>query len=272
VASRNTNTFDFVEQHWLAVRFDEATNHIFICRAESVLGSQLARMMENRKVVPEYFGLGLEIAGKEVREFGPDLRHWHYFHYGGKGGGDRKEYLTELDPKVFKLATEVLASAAKTEAGAELLRVKVYLTSPSTLFERQRERTFWFGSLIAVSIAAALIGLAAAWSAFHRQQQLSAMKSNFVSSVSHELRAPIASIRLMAESLERGKISEPVKQHEYFRFIVQECRRLSSLIENVLDFSRMRKAYGWNWKHRTSNIEHPTSNAPWMGARSSRRS
>src|SRR5882757_2759454 len=72
------------------------------------------------------------------------------------------------------------------------------------------------------------------------------MKSNFVSSVSHELRAPIASVRLMAEGLERGKIQDPAKQNEYFRFIVQECRRLSSLIENVLDFSRIeqgRKQY-----------------------------
>jgi signal transduction histidine kinase len=50
----------------------------------------------------------------------------------------------------------------------------------------------------------------------------------------------------MAESLERGKIPEAPKQREYFRFIVQECRRLSSLIENVLDFSRIeqgRKQY-----------------------------
>jgi signal transduction histidine kinase len=42
----------------------------------------------------------------------------------------------------------------------------------------------------------------------------------------------------MAENLEREKIPEPQKQKEYFGFIVQECRRLSALIENVLDFSR----------------------------------
>src|SRR5262245_45378938 len=50
----------------------------------------------------------------------------------------------------------------------------------------------------------------------------------------------------MAESLERGKVAEPAKQNEYFRFITQECRRLSSLIENVLDFARIeqgRKQY-----------------------------
>src|SRR5205807_6683758 len=65
-------------------------------------------------------------------------------------------------------------------------------------------------------------------------------------SVSHELRAPIASVRLLAESLERGTVQETGKQKEYFRFIGQECRRLSALIENVLDFSRIeqgRKQY-----------------------------
>ena len=97
-----------------------------------------------------------------------------------------------------------------------------------------------------LSALAAVIGLITAYRAFRREQQLGEMKSNFVSSVSHELRAPIASVRLMAENLERGKIPEPAKQNEYFRFIVQECRRLSSLIENVLDFSRIeqgRKQY-----------------------------
>jgi signal transduction histidine kinase len=124
--------------------------------------------------------------------------------------------------------------------------MQIRLTDRGLLYAQQRQLQFIFGALIAVSALAALIGFVAAYRAFRREQQLGEMKSNFVSSVSHELRAPIASVRLMAENLERGKISEPAKQNEYFRFIVQECRRLSSLIENVLDFSRIeqgRKQY-----------------------------
>ncbi|MDB6121652.1 MAG: Histidine kinase [Pedosphaera sp.] len=126
------------------------------------------------------------------------------------------------------------------------LAVQVLLDKPVLLYARQRMRTLWLSSLIGVAALAALIGFFAARRAFQRQLYLSEMKSNFVSSVSHELRAPIASVRLMAEGLERGKIQAPEKQNEYFRFIVQECRRLSSLIENVLDFSRIeqgRKQY-----------------------------
>src|SRR5207244_204299 len=119
-------------------------------------------------------------------------------------------------------------------------------TSPCDLFRRQRTRTFWIGSVIGASFLAALAGLFAAARSFSRQQQLAEMKTNFVSSVSHELRAPIASVRLLAESLERGNVSESTKQNQYYRFIGQECRRLSALIENVLDFSRIeqgRKQY-----------------------------
>ena len=86
----------------------------------------------------------------------------------------------------------VLASANRIEAGSELLKVSVYLTSPSTLFYRQRIRVGWFASLILAATVAACIGLTAAWRSFQRQLRLSELKSNFVSSVSHELRAPIA--------------------------------------------------------------------------------
>jgi signal transduction histidine kinase len=124
--------------------------------------------------------------------------------------------------------------------------VRVLLASPDIFYARLRQRQLLFGVMIVLSAVAALIGLIAAHRAFRRQLQLNEMKSNFVSSVSHELRAPIASVRLMAENLEGGKIPEPEKQKEYFSFIVQECRRLSSLVENVLDFSRIeqgRKQY-----------------------------
>ncbi len=84
--------------------------------------------------------------------------------------------------------------------------------------------------------------------AFLKQQAVNRMKSNFVSSISHELRAPIASIRLMAERLRAGKVDEKEKRREYFDFIEQGSRRLATLVENVLDFSRIedgRKTYNF---------------------------
>jgi signal transduction histidine kinase len=210
----------------------------FLCRTEAEMSRALFSLVEGQ--VPGYFGIGIEMAGKRLRGATPDLRLWRelgFFEGGGSKG--RNIYLPTT-------ATNVLASAIYSENGSDLLKVSVYLTSPAKLFRRQSDRTFWFGSLVGISTLAAFVGLFSAWRAFNRQQELAEMKSNFVSSVSHELRAPIASVRLMAESLERGKIAEAPKQQGYFRFIGQECRRLSSLIENVLDFSRIeqgRKQY-----------------------------
>ena len=225
------------------IETDQAkTNFWLAFRDESNLGNWLSSRLENEWRIPDYFGIGVEVAGKRIAAFAPDLRVWHYVSWANphsEGGGLKKEYSTNI-------ASVVMAAAVKTENGAETMKVNVYLTGPDALYQRQRARAFWFGALIVVSTAAALIGLTMAWRAFRRQLQLSEMKSNFVSSVSHELRAPIASVRLMAENLARGKIQEPQKQREYFAFIVQECRRLTSLIENVLDFSRIeqgRKQY-----------------------------
>ncbi len=232
----------FEDSAWLAfgVR-DSASNHWFVCRPESELGYQLSTLVSGTRGIPDYFGVGIELGGKQLTSSAWDLRVWHMAHYmGGKGmGQDAKAYTGQL-------STDVLAAAAPLDAPPDSLRVKIYLTSPSALYHRQETRNFWFGALIAASAVAAFIGWLAAWRAFHRQQELATLKSNFVSSVSHELRAPLASVRLMAESLERGKVADAPRQHEYFGFIVQECRRLSALIENVLDFSRIeqgRKEY-----------------------------
>ena len=68
---------------------------------------------------------------------------------------------------------------------------------------------------------------------------LAKLKSDFVSNVSHELRTPLALIRLYAETLELGRLSNPGKNQEYYEIIRKESERLTSLINNILDFSRI---------------------------------
>jgi len=72
-----------------------------------------------------------------------------------------------------------------------------------------------------------------------RELALAKLKSDFVSNVSHELRTPLALIRLYAETLELGRISIPGKRQEYYEIIRKESERLTSLINNILDFSRI---------------------------------
>ncbi|MEE8607406.1 MAG: HAMP domain-containing sensor histidine kinase [Nitrospiraceae bacterium] len=72
-----------------------------------------------------------------------------------------------------------------------------------------------------------------------REMALAKLKSDFVSNVSHELRTPLALIRLYAETLEMGRLRSPEKHQEYFSIIRKESERLTALINNILDFSRI---------------------------------
>lgn len=199
--------------------------------------------------LPPYFGFAVELEGKPV-----------VYVADGKIIKPPPAPVKPLATGIFQLSQpgvmllETPASEKPPKFGPEFetfpshprFTLRIDLADRGQLFAAYRQRLWLFGGLIGVSVLAALVGVLMAGRAFLREQRLNTMKSNFVSSVSHELRAPIASVRLLAESLERGKISEPQKQNEYFRFIGQECRRLSALIENVLDFSRIeqgRKQY-----------------------------
>jgi signal transduction histidine kinase len=93
--------------------------------------------------------------------------------------------------------------------------------------------------LIGVAIALLLAGLILAIRATAREMKLVEAKTTFVSNVSHELKTPLSLIRLFAETLELGRVRNPEEAHEYYRIINRESRRLTRLINNILDFSRI---------------------------------
>jgi signal transduction histidine kinase len=82
-------------------------------------------------------------------------------------------------------------------------------------------------------------GMIFAYRNVSRELALAKLKSDFVSNVSHELRTPLSLIRLYAETLELGRISTRGKHQEYYEIIRKESERLTSLINNILDFSRI---------------------------------
>ena len=82
-------------------------------------------------------------------------------------------------------------------------------------------------------------GIALTYRNVSREMALARMKSDFVSNVSHELGTPFALIRLYAETLEIGRITIPKKNQAYYGIIRKEGERLTALINNILDFSRI---------------------------------
>jgi len=82
--------------------------------------------------------------------------------------------------------------------------------------------------------------------AVKRELEVARLKSDFVSTVSHEFRSPLTAIRQLSELLQRGRVSTEDKRQAYYELISRESGRLSRLVENLLDFSRMeegRKQY-----------------------------
>jgi signal transduction histidine kinase len=75
--------------------------------------------------------------------------------------------------------------------------------------------------------------------AVKRELEVARLKSDFVSAVSHEFRSPLTAIRQLAELLERGRAPTEEKKREYYGLISRESARLSRLVENLLDFSRI---------------------------------
>jgi signal transduction histidine kinase len=103
-------------------------------------------------------------------------------------------------------------------------------------------------SFIILGVLSVLLigGLVLAYRSVSKEMALARLKSDFVSNVSHELRTPLSLIRLYAETLELGRIKTQEKKEEYYSIIRKESERLTALINNILDFSRIeagRKEY-----------------------------
>ncbi len=97
--------------------------------------------------------------------------------------------------------------------------------------------------LIMLSILAVivLLGLFAIYQSTRTIVDLSERRSQFVSSVTHELKTPLTNIRMYIEMLEQGIASTPEREQEYYRILDSEGARLSRLINNVLELSKLEK-------------------------------
>jgi len=116
------------------------------------------------------------------------------------------------------------------------LGIKYQGTSVAELGQTWVRRSFMILGILSLMI---VLGLLLTKHIVSKEMAVAKLKSDFVSNVSHELRTPLALIRLYAETLELGRISTPDKKHQYYKIIRKESERLTSLINNILDFSRI---------------------------------
>ncbi|MFC1763930.1 sensor histidine kinase [Planctomycetota bacterium] len=103
---------------------------------------------------------------------------------------------------------------------------------------RQRLRYVWTAGLVILMLV--LLGLTLS-GAMRRQARLHQLKNDFIATVTHELKTPLASMRLLVDTLIEGRYRDAQQVTEYLQLVAKENARLTGLIENFLTFSRMER-------------------------------
>jgi signal transduction histidine kinase len=138
---------------------------------------------------------------------------------------------SEAEVRFGPLAADWILQARHTGATIEALA------------NRQFQRGVGLMALVMICL---LFGTVMTVRAANREARAAAMQSAFIANVSHEMKTPLSLIRMFSETLQMGRISDPGRLNDYYEMLHRESRKLTSLIENVLEFGRMeagRKQY-----------------------------
>jgi two-component system phosphate regulon sensor histidine kinase PhoR len=139
-----------------------------------------------------------------------------------------------------------LRPLAQAQFGEALPHLALHLVNPvadpdplDEVIRARSKRHVAYTSALAIMLG---LGLLATIRGAARARELAQLKSDFVSTVSHELKTPLTSIRMFAEMLEQGVAQgDPAKMARYHGVIVQESQRLGLLIANLLDYSQIER-------------------------------
>lgn len=110
----------------------------------------------------------------------------------------------------------------------------------STASDWGLQRSFYLIALLLV-LCATIFGAYFLWRDVGRELRMAEMRSQFIASVSHELKTPLTAIRVFAETLRMDRLKDSQMKTEYLDTIVNESHRLTRLLNNVLDFSKIEK-------------------------------
>ncbi len=118
-------------------------------------------------------------------------------------------------------------------------RLVVYQPPGSSPRQAVRRQVAVFTGAFGVLLAIIMTGIVVTWRLMRRETEMARLKSDFVANVSHDLKTPLSVIRMFGETLDMGRVPDDARRREYYRVITRESERLSRLIDNVLDFSRI---------------------------------
>lgn len=120
-------------------------------------------------------------------------------------------------------------------------RVLLYIQGRNEAAASLEEQIAMFAWPACIAIAANFLIAGAAGFAVHRQMKMQELKNSTLATVSHELKTPLASMRVLLETLVEGRYHDEGQLHDYLELAARENFRLSRLIENFLTLSRIER-------------------------------
>jgi signal transduction histidine kinase len=153
----------------------------------------------------------------------------------------RDKGFSELFPGRFTFAPESDPQGLSLGAGFRGLRLRLLEGQEARTAESWRVHPAFYIAALLLVLGVTSAGAYFLWRDVRREVQMAEMRSQFVSSVSHELKTPLTAIRMFAETLRLGRSKDRKAQEEYLDTIVNESQRLTRLLNNVLDFSKLEK-------------------------------
>jgi signal transduction histidine kinase len=161
---------------------------------------------------------------------------------GGLEGPSVPVVLDARERPVYSAQPVDRAQRVLTVAFGEALpewRLALYQPEGTSVRDAVRRQAMLFTSLFALLLVVIVLGLCATYRVVQRESEMARLKSDFVANVSHDLKTPLALIRMFGETLELGRVRDAATRQEYYGVITRESERLTRLINNVLDFSRI---------------------------------
>jgi signal transduction histidine kinase len=117
-------------------------------------------------------------------------------------------------------------------------KIEIFPRGEDSLGVFNVKKSFYFWTIITL-VLVLIFGAALIIRTIANEMEILKIKSDFVSSVSHELKTPLTSIKTLVERLQEGKVKEKSKMQQYFSVISQDADKLSNLVTNILDFSKI---------------------------------
>jgi len=105
--------------------------------------------------------------------------------------------------------------------------------------QQSKARFAFYAAAIVFALGVTLFCRLIVWREMQRERDLATLRARFVTDVSHELRTPLTAIRMFADTLALGRVTDPAKQQKYLETISRESRRLARMVDDVLAFSKI---------------------------------